>query len=64
MKVSADTVWYGNLRSRDVEAGSFKGYCTVKHSGDVLIGQESSGDDGSSGKQGISTKFLIFRKKA
>ena len=59
VKVSADTVWYGNLRSRDVGEGAYKGYCTVKHSGDVLIGQQSSDDDGSGGKkQGLSSQKL------
>lgn len=58
MKVSADTVWYGNLRSRDVGEGAYKGYCTVKHSGDVLIGQQSSDDDNGGKKQGLSSQKL------
>ena len=31
-----DTVWYGALRSRLDDSG----YCSIKHSGDVLSGQE------------------------
>jgi stress response protein SCP2 len=56
--VAADTVWFGNLRSRDV-GGDAKGFCTVKHSGDVLGGQPTA-DDGKSSKPGLVYLCRIF----
>ena len=35
----SDTVWFGNLRNRLDDSN----YCTIKHSGDVLVGQQDKG---------------------
>lgn len=35
VNVSEDTVWFGNLRS----TADGSGFCTTKHSGDILSGQ-------------------------
>lgn len=55
LAVAEDTVWFGNLRSRDVATtGDAQGFCTVKHSGDVLGGQPDDSDGGNSGKPGLT----------
>mmetsp|Transcript_13701 Transcript_13701/g.27162 ORF Transcript_13701/g.27162 Transcript_13701/m.27162 type:complete len:577 (-) Transcript_13701:255-1985(-) len=42
VNVSSENVWFGNLRSTD-DGG---GYCSTKHSGDVLTGQAVKGGKG------------------